>query len=296
MSHILPQERETYTMNRRVSQSGTPALCPNTHVKEYCLEHATIFRELTEPRNRVSCSNQRSPSLCQPNEVGWKNPQGDRHFKKQQTQADNADESGQRIFFGMTCQIGDELDQVTSVLRSASTLDNFPKVLDLCMAPGSFTAPVLGKNRGARLCGISLPVSYDSHKTMLPSCQKKSRIQVCFLDIAMLAAEMNTFDIPMDHPDATNLVRNRSFCGAKFDLVSALAKSFGKNPRPEYRERREAWRLLTSQLVPALQRTKKDGTLIVLLHKMDTWNTVLMLHTFKKIRHYSRSSQRRNMR
>jgi hypothetical protein len=32
----------------------------------------------------------------------------------------------------------------------------------------------------------------------------------------------------------------------------------------------------------ALQRIKKGRKLVVLLHKLDTWNTVLMLHTLTK--------------
>ncbi|KAF2269842.1 hypothetical protein CC78DRAFT_574716 [Lojkania enalia] len=52
--------------------------------------------------------------------------------------------------------------------------------------------------------------------------------------------------------------------------------------RAEYRERRKAWRLLTSQLVLALEQTRVDGRIDVLLHKVDAWGTVELLHTLSK--------------
>jgi 23S rRNA U2552 (ribose-2'-O)-methylase RlmE/FtsJ len=215
-------------------------------------------------------------------ELGWENPRGDDHFKAQRSQADNADKFCQRLFFRMMCQIGEELHAVTSALQSASAFDRRPNVLDLCMAPGGFTASVLKVNHDARVCGISLPVSQGGHEVRLPGWQRDSRIQVCFLDITMLAAEMGITNIPAEHPDATNFILDRPFHGETFDLVFCDGQVLRTHSRLEYRENREAWRLLTSQLVLALQRIKKDGKIIVLLHKLDAWDTVLLLYIFSK--------------
>ena len=53
-------------------------------------------------------------------------------------------------------------------------------------------------------------------------------------------------------------------------------------PRAQYREKSEASRLLTSQLVLALQRISMGGTIVILLHKVDAWDTVALRYTFSK--------------
>jgi hypothetical protein len=98
----------------------------------------------------------------------------------------------------------------------------------------------------------------------------------------MLGAEMGVTNVPTEHPDATNSILDRPFYGEIFDLVFCDGQVLRTHTRPEYREGREAWRLLTSQLVLALQRIKKDGKIVILLHKLDTWDTVLLLHTLRK--------------
>ncbi|KAB2100000.1 hypothetical protein AG0111_0g11785 [Alternaria gaisen] len=249
----------------KTSSDNSLTPCPNLIIKEYCLKHAAIFRELTDLRRR-----------------GWENPQGDDHFRVQRYRADNADESGKRIFYKMMCQIGDELDEMTSVLPSTSSLSRNPAILDLCMAPGGFTASVLKRNRDARVCGISLPVSQGGHKMILPNWREDPRVQVRFLDITMLAAEMDVTDIPVEHPDAKSFVFDRPFYGEVFDLVFCDGQVLRTHPRAEYRERREAWRLMTSQLVFALQRVKENGKIVVLLHKLEAWDTVYLLYTLRK--------------
>ncbi|RMZ67736.1 methyltransferase family [Pyrenophora seminiperda CCB06] len=176
----------------------------------------------------------------------------------------------------MMCQISDELHEVTSALPSTSPFTMDPAILDLCMAPGGFTTSVFKRNCYARVCGISLPVSRGGHEMILPKWQSDPRIRVRFLDIIMLAAEMDVTNVPAEHPDATNFVFDRPFYGEAFDLVLRT------HSRAEYREKREVWRLLTSQLVLALQRVKQDGKIVILLYKLEAWDTVLLLYTLRK--------------
>lgn len=182
----------------------------------------------------------------------------------------------------MMCQIGDELHEVTSALSLTSPFTTNPAILDLCMAPGGFTASVFKRNCYARVCGISLPVSRGGHEMILPNWQSDPRIRVRFLDITMLAAEMDVTNIPAEHPDATNFVFDRPFYGEAFELVFCDGQVLRTHSRAEYREKREAWRLLTSQLVLALQRVKQSGKIVILLHKLEAWDTVLLLYTLRK--------------
>ncbi|KAF2790696.1 hypothetical protein K505DRAFT_310901 [Melanomma pulvis-pyrius CBS 109.77] len=243
--------------------TATPT--PNSIVKKYLLRRVDVFRELMDLKLK-----------------GWENPKGDNHFKEQRIRADHAHDFGQRIFYEMMCQIGDELQNNSSDLLPLSALGGPPSVLDLCMAPGGFTASVLKRNRYARVCGISLPLSQGGHKIRLPNWQKDSRLQVAFLDVTMLAAEMDVPDIPAEHPDAANFLLDRPFYGEDFDLVFCDGQVLRMHSRAEYREGREAWRLLASQLVLALQRIRVNGKIVALLHKVDAWNTVALLHTLSK--------------
>ncbi|KAF2806479.1 uncharacterized protein BDZ99DRAFT_510762 [Mytilinidion resinicola] len=232
---------------------GTAAVqTPNSIVEEYLLRHVAVFKELMKLKRR-----------------GWENPKGDDFFKEQRIRADHADASGQSVFYNMMCQIGAELNNNTSALLLSSAIGGRPSVLDLCMAPGGFTASVLKENRSARVCGISLPLSQGGYKILLPNWQTDSRIQVCFLDITMLAAEMGITDIPAEHPDAANFLSDRPFHGEKFDLIFCDGQVLRMHSRAEYRERREAWRLV-------------NGKIVALLHRLDAWDTVALLHTLSK--------------
>jgi hypothetical protein len=150
------------------------------------------------------------------------------------------------------------------------------------MAPGGFTASVLKRNHDARVCGISLPSSQGGHEILLPNWQRDSRIDVRFLDVTMLAKEMDVTYIPAEHPDAANFSPDRRFRGEEFDLIFCDGQVLRMHTRAEYRENWEAWRLLTSQLVLALQRIREGGKIVALLHKVDAWDTVTLLHTLSK--------------
>jgi hypothetical protein len=61
------------------------------------------------------------------------------------------------------------------------------------MAPGGFSSAVLEVHHNARISAITLPRSLNGHDILLHDWWKDRRIQVCFADVTMLAAEMGDF-------------------------------------------------------------------------------------------------------
>lgn len=111
-------------------------------------------------------------------------------------------------------------------------------------------------------------------------------VEIKFLDITMLSGEMglSDSDIPDSHPDKENFITERPFYGKEFDLVfcgGTVVRNHAQT-RSGYRNHREGTRLLTSQLVLALERIRPGGTMVVVMHRADTWANVALLHLFGK--------------
>jgi hypothetical protein len=150
------------------------------------------------------------------------------------------------------------------------------------MAPGGFSSAVLKVNCHARISAITLPKLLNGHDILLYNWKKDRRVEVRFADVTMLAAEMGVLAIPSDHPDLLNFSFERPFSHQKFDLIFCDRQVLRTHQRADYREKREAWRLLTSQLVVSLQRIKQGGTVVALLHKLDAWDTIALLHKLSR--------------
>ncbi|KAH8905006.1 hypothetical protein BR93DRAFT_914895 [Coniochaeta sp. PMI_546] len=217
---------------------------------------------------------------------GLKNPKADEHFAAQRSRADNADDKQNKKFYDMTQKVGEELNRATRALDIKPNLTNgTPMILDLCMAPGGFSAAALAANPNAKLRAITLPAEHGGHPVIIPNDGTKVIVQ--HRDITLLAGVMGVpaHEIPPDHPDAANFRHDQPFADSKFDLVFCDGQVLRTHERhrQSYRERHEATRLLTSQLVLALQRIRDGGTLIVLLHRVEQWNTARLLQTMNKI-------------
>jgi hypothetical protein len=112
-----------------------------------------------------------------------------------------------------------------------------------------------------------------------------------FLGITMLAADImgvskvSATSIPAPHPDAENFVIERQLDqNETFDLVLCDGQVLRNHERASYREglRRQYTRLLMSQLILGFQHLRPGGTMIVLLHKLEAWDTVQVLYEFNK--------------
>ncbi|KZF23269.1 hypothetical protein L228DRAFT_237850 [Xylona heveae TC161] len=176
-----------------------------------------------------------------------------------------------------------ERNRMTSTTRNMSTLLNRDmQVLDLCMAPGGFAAAVLKQNPRAQVAGISLPLEDGGHKLRVLFGIRDSRVKVMFRDITMLTEEFGINGIPADHPDSDKFLNIRPYHGRTFDLVFCDGQVLRTHKRASYRESKEAIRLTCAQLILGLGRIKPGGNLVMLLHKVDDWNSAQILYTFSQ--------------
>ncbi|KAK8102296.1 hypothetical protein PG984_015442 [Apiospora sp. TS-2023a] len=116
-----------------------------------------------------------------------------------------------------------------------------------------------------------------------------------FLDVTMLAEDMGIAltDIPADHPDAAKFLPRQLGEKDLFNLVlcdghilRTQDRSSGPTSDPDnknYRELYEIYRLKYVQLALGLEHMKPGGTLVVLLHKAETWNTLCTIRRLARI-------------
>ncbi|KAL8936523.1 MAG: hypothetical protein Q9216_004886 [Gyalolechia sp. 2 TL-2023] len=236
----------------------------NIQVRAYLKANDVVFRRLDELR-----------------EHGWQAPSGDQYFKKQREIADNKDDHIEHVFHRLHLNIGRELREVGAFETNTSSPSDI-KTLQLCLAPGAYTQVVLEQYPEASVCGITLPFEAGGHKMMIPYGSQDPRVDVKFMDITMLIGEFlaDSFTIPQIHPDTQNFIRKSPFSNAEFDLVLCDGQALRIHERAGKKEDTEALRLLNAQLVFGMTRMKPGGTFVMLLHKVDAYDTAILLKKF----------------
>ncbi|KAM0445656.1 hypothetical protein ACHAQK_001870 [Fusarium lateritium] len=232
-------------------------------VRDYLMTNIEEFRRLQELRTK-----------------GWKSAEGDNHFKKQRKVADKSNEKDNHFFYTMMRNIAKDLDRATGALK-LSGISN-PALLDMCTAPGGFVDMAFAKNPTLRVRAMSLPVENGGHEVRL----KTKKVNVEFRDITTLACDMglNRDDIPANFPGPYDFLFANVFdASEKFDLVFCDGQVLRTHQRPEWREAREATRLTLTQLALGLERLNNGGTMVVLLHKLDSWRCFDLIHQFSKM-------------
>jgi 23S rRNA U2552 (ribose-2'-O)-methylase RlmE/FtsJ len=179
----------------------------------------------------------------------------------------------------MMKKIGREIHDATGVLQIETPSSEHSRILDMCMAPGGFIATVLSLNPRSRTSGFTLPPSDGGHEVLLP---RSTNVILKYLDITMLAEDMGVTKIQADHPDVKNFFPKQFEEGQAFHLVLCDGQVLRTQERAPYRKQREARRLINSQLALGLEHVRPGGTMIVLLHKAEAWDTVQLMYTFSK--------------
>ncbi|KJZ75858.1 hypothetical protein HIM_04682 [Hirsutella minnesotensis 3608] len=155
------------------------------------------------------------------------------------------------------------------------------QILDMCMAPGGFLLRALQENTNGRAVAFSLPPDSMGHEVLLPK-KALGRVDLKYLDVTMLAEDMGMSGIPQNHAEAKAFLPRQIEENDKFDLVFCDGQVLRKHQQLEYREAREVHRLTNTQLAIGLEHMRPGGSMVVLLHKVEKWETVCLLRCFSQ--------------
>lgn len=182
----------------------------------------------------------------------------------------------------MMLTIGSELQASKHIIPDRTEIEEL-EVLDICMAPGGYSASALRYNERAKVYGLSLPEEEGGHEILLPNWQEDPRVQVHLLDVTMLDAELGYPNLlPFDHPWAPYFSNFRPYPGQKFDLIFCDGQVLRTHDRA-VGSKFEASRLTTAQLILAFQKIRKGGTIVMLLHGLNKPHNVNLLEGFSEI-------------
>ena len=213
---------------------------------------------------------------------GWRRESGDAFFQRRRREADTANATLRKAFYKMMKEIALEMNTATGAFSLAANEGSTPRVLDLCMAPGGYSAAVLALNPTASVDAICLHRVDGGHKVLIPWGRDDTRVSVTFTDITMLANEYGVEGkkIPTDHPDAQRFTNLRPYRGKEYDLVLCDGQVLRTHERETSHRQCEPTRLMNAQLILALQRIKPGGTLLILLHKLEIWPSMMLVRSF----------------
>ncbi|KAF8471770.1 hypothetical protein BDZ91DRAFT_716495 [Kalaharituber pfeilii] len=239
----------------------------------------------------------------------WESEKASKHFQKQRENADSAPNDGnlQVIFLKMMLFVAQDIETATGVFTSVrpknpgSVLSKPAHALDLCMAPGAFSLYFLLRNPRGRVDGVTLDRESGGHELHLEKAAKflhyrgdpSESITINWTDITMHSIFLPTGEaIPDNSPDKSVLENNLPLLPHLQSLPANTDKrqySFiicdGQNLRHHEHANIRPWepaRLLACQLILGLSFIKPGGSMLVLLHNLESWNAFVTVYKFSK--------------
>ncbi|KAJ6184296.1 hypothetical protein N7519_005597 [Penicillium mononematosum] len=266
-----------------LSQLELPALLPGSQLYDPHLTEDPAEYPAEESRSVLPYLLEKSPEfrdLSDMRQQGWEAPERNEYSTTVLRSADESVENRAAYLHKFMSTTAHEFDEATSAFKVQSVDSTPPAILDMCMTPGALLEIALKRNPGARALAFSLPVSCGGYKTSLASNLNTKRV---FLDLTMLAADMGVDQIPEGHEDTENFLPQQLEEGRLFDLVICDGQVLRQHSRAPYGGSRGARRVAITQLALGLQHLRPGGTMIILLHRLETWNTVNVIWKFHKI-------------
>ncbi|KAG9753484.1 NAD(P)-binding protein, partial [Aureobasidium melanogenum] len=246
---------------------------------------SSVQQDLKSIQSKLKVTDRWEKSEAQPLEElqlrGRKSKKADRYFANQRHSADHANEKLQRRFFSIMVEIGKELNGATTALK----LDPHSNVLDFCMAPGGFVKCVLELNPDARVDAFSLPQEQGGHRVLLRNWTKDERISIRWIDVTMFAEQMGHSEDEYDRPDWKGSAQKWPYKTERYDLIICDGQVLRTHQGQELKESVEPIRLTCAQLYLGLKRIRPGGTLVVLLHRINTPRNFRIIHLFHKFSH-----------
>ncbi|EPS25814.1 hypothetical protein PDE_00750 [Penicillium oxalicum 114-2] len=238
-------------------------------IKQYWFPRSETFKSLIEIQNLVR-----------------ENPEADEHFQRLRESTITVTPEQQRYFFRMMMKIGSEMQAKENIIPPPARTINL-RALDICMAPGGYSATVFKFNRYAEIRGLSLPPEDGGHEMHLRNWQEDKRVKIEFVDVTMLSSALGYPKlVPADHPHAAKFSNQVPFKNETFDIVFCDGIVLYSHARAQETVC-ESSRLTSAQLIIAMQRLKPGGTLVMLLHQVYSPATVRILAAFNKFANIS---------
>jgi hypothetical protein len=147
------------------------------------------------------------------------------------------------------------------------------------MAPGGFAATAASILPGSLIDAVTLPPEVGGYEVMAKGvCQN-----IIYGDITMYSKDMAYEGIiSPQHPDHDKFQICQPFLGSLYDIVICGGAVVRDHSRESYRADCESRRLTVSQLVFAMNRLRPGGSVVLLLHRIESWDTVCILHAFNE--------------
>ncbi|CAG8297604.1 unnamed protein product [Penicillium nalgiovense] len=265
------------------AQLELPALFPGSQLNDHHLTEDLAEYPAAESRSVLPYLLEKSPEfreLSDTRQQGWETLERNEYFANVLRTADEYDENTAAYLHKFMSTTAREFDKATNTFKVQRVNPTPPAILDMCMVPGALLQIALERNPGARALAFSLPVSCGGYKSNVASNLNTKRV---FLNLTMLAADMDVDQIPEGHEDAENFLPRQFEEGRLFDLVVCDGQVLREHSSAPYGENREARRMAITQLALGLQHLRPGGTMIALLHRFETWNTVNLIWKFHKI-------------